>query len=67
MQVVKSEYAGPEISRGTLALVPDGDGNLQLLPPLLAVTSSEVQVNVTPGNSGRVSVRLSSQGMSSDR
>ena len=31
MQVVKSEYAGPEISRGTLALVPDGDGNLQLL------------------------------------
>lgn len=31
VQVVESEYMGPEISRGTLALAPDSDGNLQLV------------------------------------
>lgn len=31
VQVVESEYMGPEISRGTLALEPDSDGNLQLV------------------------------------
>lgn len=31
VQVVESEYMGPEISRGTLALAPGSDGNLQLV------------------------------------
>ena len=31
VQVVESEYMGPEISRGTLALAVDGEGNLQLV------------------------------------
>ena len=31
IQVVESEYAGPEISRGILALTPDGEGALQLV------------------------------------
>lgn len=31
IQVVESEYQGPEISRGTLALAADGSGNLQLI------------------------------------
>ena len=31
LQVVESEYMGPEISRGTLALKSDGEGNLQLV------------------------------------
>ena len=30
-QVVESEYSGPEISRGALALAPDGDGTLRLV------------------------------------
>lgn len=31
IQVVESEYMGLEISRGTLALATDGEGNLQLV------------------------------------
>lgn len=31
VQVVELEYMGPEISRGTLALATDGEGNLQLV------------------------------------